>query len=234
LEDFSLKPVRVEQWNGFIFVSLDEAVPPLTEFLDPMPHDLQGYRTPTSTRLLRQQYVVKCNWKNFHDNTLCDYHVAIAHRTTLSPLQGPVRLYEHHFGKYVNLLYTPTPMDWRSRHRTLEHLGDRVRYGFFTYGIFPNLHSFALPNGICGWIRIDPITVETCQLTVDVYGVPGVSPDSDTLERDFGETTQEDIVLTEGVQRGYASGVYTAGVANGLEARILHQQRLIREWLQRG
>lgn len=231
LEDFSLTSVRVEQWDGFIFVSLDAAVPPLTEFLSPIPEDLRGYRTPATTRLVRSQYLVQCNWKNFHDNTLCDYHVAIAHPYTLSPLQGPVRLYEHEFGKYVNLLYTPTPADWRSNHSPLEHLSDRVRHGFFTYGIFPNLHSFALPNGICGWIKIEPITVNTCRVKVDVYGIPEISPDPATIERDFNATTQEDIVLTEGVQRGYTSGAYTAGIANGLEARILHQQRLIRQYL---
>ena len=46
--------------------------------------------------LLRSESVaLRCNWKVAHDNTLDDYHVAIAHPTTLHREQGPVRHYRH-------------------------------------------------------------------------------------------------------------------------------------------
>jgi phenylpropionate dioxygenase-like ring-hydroxylating dioxygenase large terminal subunit len=233
-EDFPLKPIRLAEWDGWLFVCFDDTAPPLIEFLDPIPQDLQGHRTAATQLLAQKSYAVACNWKNFHDNTLCDYHVAIAHRQTLSPIQGPMRLYEHHFGQYVNLLYTPTTPDWRANYPALEHLGDRSRYGFFTYGIFPNQHFAAMPNGFLLWIRIDPLTVNTCQVNTEIYGIPGITPPGSELVKSIDATMSEDIALTEGVQRGYASGAYTAGIANGLEARILHQQRLIRQFLLDG
>ncbi|HEY9647729.1 MAG TPA: aromatic ring-hydroxylating dioxygenase subunit alpha, partial [Chroococcidiopsis sp.] len=229
--DFPLVAVRVDEWAGFVFVCFDPAAPPLLDYLHPIPTYMAGYRTADTKLLVRRDNPVACNWKNFHDNTLCDYHVAIAHRETLSPVQGPVRLYEHEFHPYVNLLYTPTTPAWRAENPVLEHLPERNRLGFYTFGIFPNLHLFAFPNSMFGWVQITPLTAETCQVTADVYGVPGLCPLPSIMEADFDATTAEDICLTEGVQRGYASGAYTAGVANGLEDRILHHQRLIRRYL---
>jgi phenylpropionate dioxygenase-like ring-hydroxylating dioxygenase large terminal subunit len=234
LQDFPLTEVRVEQWQGFIFICFDQDAPTLSEFLGDIPTTLAGHRTTTTKLMLQKQYTVNCNWKVYHDNTLCDYHVAIAHRKTLNPVQGPVRLYEHHFNPYVNLLYTPTTPDWRSRNSVLESLPERNRQGFFTFGIFPNLHLLALPNGILAWIRLDPLTVETCVVYLEIYGIPGLSPDSEGLLQEFEAFMFEDIKITEGVQRGYASGIYHHGPINHLEDRIAHHQQLIREFLMTG
>lgn len=230
LADFPLKSVRCEQWQGFIFVSFTSDVPPLQEFLGSAGKTLESHRTEATKLLGHRQYQVNCNWKNYHDNTLCDYHVPVVHRQTLNVIQGPVPLYEHYFEPFVNLLYTPTTQQWRAENQVLDHLQERARFGFFTYGIFPNLHLIALPNGVLSWLRIDPITVETCQVNVEIYGIPGMDTASELIE-EFEAFMHEDMTVTEMVQRGYASGAYTPGVANQLEDRILHQQRLIRQFL---
>jgi phenylpropionate dioxygenase-like ring-hydroxylating dioxygenase large terminal subunit len=232
MADFPLRSVRLETWNDFMFICLDPTAPSLLEFLAPIPDTLVGYRTETTQRLLTRTYTVACNWKNFHDNTLCDYHVAIAHRKTLSPIQGPIPLYEHEFTEYVNLLYSPLPDFWYTTHRTLPHLSKRCHDGFFTYGIFPNLHLVAMPDGLLAWIQIIPQAVDTCQVQIEVYGIPAYYDSIDAVAADFNAVTQEDIRLTEGVQRGYTSGVYKTGIANGLEARIIHHQNLFRRYLK--
>ncbi|MBZ8181884.1 aromatic ring-hydroxylating oxygenase subunit alpha [Oscillatoria salina] len=231
-EDFPLKKVRCEQWLGFIFVCFSEDTPPLEEYLGEIIGSVKEHHTEATKLLVKKQYSVACNWKNYHDNTLCDYHVPIVHPHTLNPIQGSVCYYEHFFDRYVNLLYTPTTKEWRSRYPSLSHLSDRARFGFFTYGIFPNLHLLALPNGVLAWLRIDPVTVESCLVNLEIYGIPDFSPPAAELASDFEAFMSEDMKITEGVQKGYASGVYQAGLANELEARILHQQQLIRSCLQ--
>jgi phenylpropionate dioxygenase-like ring-hydroxylating dioxygenase large terminal subunit len=230
-EDFSLKSVRCESWQGFIFISFEPNVPPLEEFLGMAGKTLKSHYTEATKLLVQKQYQVHCNWKNYHDNTLCDYHVPVVHRTTLNELQGPVRFYEHSFDRYVNLLYTPTPQQWREENASLDHLSERDRFGFYTFGIFPNLHLLALPNGVIVWLRIDPLTVDTCQINLEIYGIPEFSPSATILQEEFETFMKEDIEITELVQKGYATGVYSSGIANQLEDRILHQQRLIREFL---
>lgn len=233
LEDFPLKLLRCEHWQEFIFVSFEPNVPPLEEFLGMAGKTLKSHQTETTKLLVQKQYQVHCNWKNYHDNTLCDYHVPVVHRTTLNELQGPVRFYEHSFDKYVNLLYTPTPQPWRDENLPLEHLSERDRLGFYTFGIFPNLHLLALPNGVIVWLRIDPLTVDTCQINLEIYGIPEFSPPKNILLEEFETFMKEDMEITELVQKGYATGAYSSGIANQLENRILHQQDLIREFLLR-
>lgn len=233
-QDFSLDSIRLETWSGFIFVCLDDRTPPLEKFLGSIPDNLGQHRTPDGRKLISKQYTVACNWKNYHDNTLCDYHVAIAHRTTLNQVQGPIRQYRHRLEPYVNLLYTPTTETWRAGHKVLPHLTGPSRDGFFTYGIYPNLHLLGLPNGLLGWIRIDPLAVDRCQVTLDIYGDPADVPSRDVLLAEFEAFMQEDMELTESVQQGYASGVYQQGPVNGLETRIIHQQSLIHRAIAAG
>jgi phenylpropionate dioxygenase-like ring-hydroxylating dioxygenase large terminal subunit len=232
--DYSLVPVRLEQWQGFVFVCFADEAPPLEQYLGRIPTELRGHCTPDSQLLVQKQYQVQCNWKNYHDNTLCDYHVAIAHRTTLDAVQGPVHKYQHDFDSFVNLLYTPITEDWLSENHVLESLNDRSRYGFYTFGIFPNLHLVALPDASLAWLRIDPITVDTSVINLEIYGVPELSPPIDRLVQNFEDFMLEDVAITEAVQRGYASGAYHSGPANQLEDRITHQQQIIRQFLQAG
>jgi phenylpropionate dioxygenase-like ring-hydroxylating dioxygenase large terminal subunit len=231
---YGLKSVRIESWSGFLFVCLGETAPPLEEFLGSIPRQLGQHRTPTTRMLLTQSRQVACNWKNYHDNTLCDYHVAIAHRHTLHRVQGPVKLYQHQLEPYVNLLYTPVPQSWQVTHPIRPDLPELSRQGFLTYGIFPNLHLLGLPNGLLAWIQIDPLTVETCQVSLEIFGDPALSPPGATLKADFEAFMAEDMALTESVQRGYASGAYQPGPVNGLEVRIAHQQHLILAALNEG
>ncbi|MFP4694548.1 MAG: aromatic ring-hydroxylating oxygenase subunit alpha, partial [Halothece sp.] len=70
LDDYPLKPIRCEQWEGFIFICFDETAPPLATFLDAIPKQIQGYRQPETKQLVQKQYKVACNWKVYHDNTL--------------------------------------------------------------------------------------------------------------------------------------------------------------------
>ncbi|MDR9403135.1 MAG: aromatic ring-hydroxylating dioxygenase subunit alpha [Halothece sp. Uz-M2-17] len=233
LEDYPLKAIRCDVWEGFLFVSFNPNAPELKTFLGSIPQTIQGYRLPETKLLVQETYEVACNWKVYHDNTLCDYHVPVVHRNTLNKVQGAVRYYKHYFDTYVNLLYTPTTEQWRKDHPILDTIPlEKARYGFFTYGIFPNLHFLALPDGVLAWIRIDPLTVNSCQVHLEIYGIPDFSLPAEQLSEEFAAFMKEDMAVTEMVQKGYESGGYEGGIANQLEDRILHQQTLIRDFLR--
>ncbi|MBT9313533.1 aromatic ring-hydroxylating oxygenase subunit alpha [Leptothoe kymatousa] len=230
-ENYPLSPIRLESWSGFLFICFSDDAPSLHDFLGSIPQHLGHHRRGQTRLLLSQRQVVNCNWKNFHDNTLCDYHVAIAHRHTLHKVQGPIKHYSHHLETYTNCLRTPVTPDWQAENTALPDLPKLSQTAFFTYGIFPNLHLLGLPNGMLAWLYIAPLTSNTCELRSEVYGIPELSPSIATLKADFDAFTSEDIILTENVQKGYASGAYTPGPVNQLEARIVHQQQLILDFI---
>ncbi|MEM8613512.1 MAG: aromatic ring-hydroxylating dioxygenase subunit alpha [Cyanobacteria bacterium P01_H01_bin.105] len=234
LEAYDLTPIRIDTWCGFLFICFTDDAPSLSRFLGSIPTHLGHHRQDETRLLLSQKKVVACNWKNLHDNTLCDYHVAIAHRETLHKVQGPIKHYEHHLETYTNLLRTPIPNSWPAENSVRSDLPELGRTSFLTYGIFPNLHLLGLPNGLLAWLYIEPLTADTCELRSEIYGVPSLSPPLATLKADFDAFSEEDIALTESVQKGYASGAYQPGPVNQLEARIVHQQQLILNFLQLG
>lgn len=231
-QDYPLKPVRLECWSGFLFICFSETAPSLETFLGSIVTHLGHHRREDTALLFSESQEVACNWKNYHDNTLCDYHVAIAHRKTIHKLQGPIKQYRHQFEDYINLLYTPVLESWQAENPTLPGLSDFASSHFFTYGLFPNLHLLGFPNGVLAWIQIEPLATDRCQVNLEVYGIPEMSPPLERLKTDFDDFMAEDVVLTESVQQGYASGGYVPGPVSQLEARIVHQQHLILQQLQ--
>ena len=224
---YALSPVRVASWCDFLFVCFAQNAPDLETFLNPIPTHISSHRRSSTKLLFRQSRSVACNWKVYHDNTLCDYHVAIAHRTTLNKLQGPVKAYRHQFWQYTNLLYTPTLASWRTSNAVLPELSTFAQDNFLTYGIFPNLHLLALPNGLLAWIRIDPVAVDRSEVVLEVYGPPEMLAKREAIQTEFNSFIAEDEALVESVQIGYASGAYVPGPVSQLEHRIVQQQQLI-------
>ncbi len=229
---YELTAVRIASWADFLFVCLGETAPDLKTFLAPIPIQVANHRQESTQLLFKQSRSVACNWKVYHDNTLCDYHVAIAHRTTLHQLQGPIKGYRHQFGAYTNLLHTPTLPAWRDRSSVLPNLPPFATNHFLTYGIFPNLHLLALPDGLLAWIRIDPVTVDRSDVVLEVYGPSEMLAEREAIQAEFNAFITEDEALVESVQLGYASGAYRPGPVSQLEHRIVHQQRLILQHLE--
>lgn len=237
----SLKSVRLETWGPLMFVSLNQSAPPLSEFLGEAIALMAGFPMDSLTLLFSGDYELKCNWKTFHDNGLCDYHVNIAHQKTLKDIQGKIKDYEYVFGDYINALVTPTTASWRADNKLWDALDDPFRSRFVTFGIFPNLHVYALPDGTLYVERIDAISTHSCRMHGEVYGLPHHLKSVDTIKQWYDELFAEDKVLAEAVQKGYvsirresASASFTPGPINYLESRVIHQQQLIRRFLLSG
>jgi len=160
--------------------------------------------------LLRSESVaLRCNWKVAHDNTLDDYHVAIAHPTTLHREQGPVRHYRHALSNHGTLLATPWPGGGE----------------FLTFGLAPWTHLLLWPDGRMAVIQFPPLAVDQCRMDLWLLGDAAMEPTADTWLAEMRTFLEEDRQLVEGCQRGYASGL-RPGPAHRLEQRILQQQAL--------
>jgi phenylpropionate dioxygenase-like ring-hydroxylating dioxygenase large terminal subunit len=163
-----------------------------------------------------------CNWKIAHDNTLDDYHVAIAHPTTLHRVQGPVRHYRHRFGVWANVLATPYE----------EHGGASGE--FLTFGLPPWLHMLFWPDGRQVVIQFLPAGLDRCLMQVTLLGPADRLAEGETLMAEMVHFLAEDRRLVESAQGGYGER-FRPGPPHRLEARILHQQaiyaRLMKAWL---
>ncbi len=78
-EDFSLVPVRTEEWFNLIFVNLDLAARPLRECLGELPQQAEKFHFSGMKLFERRTYDMKCNWKTYVDNYLEGYHLPSVH-----------------------------------------------------------------------------------------------------------------------------------------------------------
>src|SRR5262249_32617404 len=93
-----LRPVRLEEWGGLLFVNLDGSAAPLRGDLAPLTECIEGWYRPD--RLKKEGSVeISGNWKLILDNFLEFYHLAGLHRQRVGkilPDESAFALFRHH------------------------------------------------------------------------------------------------------------------------------------------
>lgn len=208
-QDWPLQELHCREVAGLIWVALGADPLPLDEQMDLVMEEAGSLLDVPRQLLRRKVGTLQCNWKIAHDNTLDDYHVAIAHPKTLHREQGPVRHYRHALSTHVSLLATP-------------HAGGGE---FLTFGLAPWTHLLFWPDGRLALIQFPPLDLERCRLEIWLLGDPALEPQADLWMHELHTFLEEDRRLVEAAQLGYASGL-VPGPPHRLECRILQQQAL--------
>jgi phenylpropionate dioxygenase-like ring-hydroxylating dioxygenase large terminal subunit len=90
-DDWPLPTLRCQERIGLVWVALGDDPLPLEAQLDLVLNEAGASLEQPRQLVQRREFSLACNWKIAHDNTLDDYHVAIAHPTTLHREQGVKR-----------------------------------------------------------------------------------------------------------------------------------------------
>jgi phenylpropionate dioxygenase-like ring-hydroxylating dioxygenase large terminal subunit len=78
--DYGLAPVRVDTWEGFIFVNLDDTdTTSLRDYLGRLAWGLEGYPFDKMTQVHKYRAEVGANWKLFIDAFTEFYHAPVLH-----------------------------------------------------------------------------------------------------------------------------------------------------------
>jgi phenylpropionate dioxygenase-like ring-hydroxylating dioxygenase large terminal subunit len=219
--DWPLQELACRELGPLLWVALGPDPLPLEQQLDLVLDEAGDLFAEPRQLLAREQRSLACNWKIAHDNTLDDYHVAIAHPTTLHREQGPVRLYRHALSPHGTLLATPIPPG-----------GEGEASGtFFTFGLAPWTHLLLWPDRRLALISFLPgAELDQCTMEVWLFGPAEAADTASSWMAAMQGFLEEDRHLVESAQRGYASGL-TPGPPHRLEQRILQWQALYRRLL---
>ncbi len=82
-QDYSLVPIKLDTWGGFLFINFDEKSGPLKDYLGDLPEKLAPYDLGNMACVRRRQYDMVCNWKLFVENAKESYHIGTVHRATI-------------------------------------------------------------------------------------------------------------------------------------------------------
>jgi phenylpropionate dioxygenase-like ring-hydroxylating dioxygenase large terminal subunit len=78
--EYGLKSVRCEIWEGFIFINLDPDALPLSEYLGELAKGLEGYPFHEMTEVYTYRAEIGSNWKLFIDAFAEFYHAPVLHQ----------------------------------------------------------------------------------------------------------------------------------------------------------
>lgn len=85
VENIRLNELRLEIWEGLIFVSLDPEADPLAPRLEPLRVHVRRFGLAAKQITFVADDEIACNWKVLVENFCESYHVSKVHRTTLEP-----------------------------------------------------------------------------------------------------------------------------------------------------
>jgi choline monooxygenase len=203
-----LVPIRVETWECFVFINLDNHAAPLAEFLG----GLVGRMAPLGISKLhyfdRRTYDINCNWKVFVDNYLDGgYHVPHLHKGLNSVLDYKQYTIENE-GRYC-LQSSPMVSSNTDAATGAARKGDRAWYFWQHPNLMINCYEGYMDTNL-----VIPVDVDHCHVIFDFY-----FGDIRDARREYNEQSvnvgnrvqEEDLDICEDVQRGLKSRAYRAG-----------------------
>ena len=216
--EIRLPRVQVQEWQGLVFVALSGDTPPFAAVFKDIsariaPVDLSAMRFAK-----RDSYRIACNWKVYVDNFLEGYHLPFVHPGLSKVLD--YRVYDTELHDWYSLQHSPL--------RNNDGIyGDGQAFYYF---IYPNIMLNITP-GRLQTNRIIPDGHGHCVVEFDYYYTddPQVQARIEAEQAFSDEIQTEDIHICEQVQRGLASGSYSAGRLNPKrESGVWHFQNLLR------
>ena len=207
-QDNGLVPVRVDTWEQFVFVNLDDDAAPLAEFLGGLAKRVAPLGLSKLHYFSSQSYDIHCNWKVFVDNYLDGgYHVPHLHKGLNSVLDYKQYTIENE-DRYC-LQSSPMVSSDEDADTGTTRRGDRAWY----FWLHPNF-MFNCYEGYLDTNLVIPVDEDHCRVIFDFY----FSDISDSA-RAYNEASVavgnrvqgEDLGICEAVQRGLKSRAYGAG-----------------------
>jgi phenylpropionate dioxygenase-like ring-hydroxylating dioxygenase large terminal subunit len=227
---FRLPELRCEIWQGWIYVTLDSALPSLAGALAPLAGVVDRYAMAEYVPVIQQDQVWQTNWKLLNENFMEGYHGPVVHRTTVG---AGVAVADTEFPEPRGEAFTystftkPETARYGRAHPDNRRLQGRWRYTAVLPTVFP-CHSFSLSPDYLWYLSLRPRGPGEVAVRIGVSIAPeNHAAETDlpgyirTLEGFFDQVNAEDRMTVEGLYRGIQAPLATGGPLSWLE-RELH------------
>ena len=220
-EDFSLVPVRTEEWFNLVFVNLDPDAAPVRECLSELHQQLEKFAFSEMKLFERRTYDMKCNWKTYVDNYLEGYHLPSVHpglNRELDYNSYVVEPYSRYVRQFSPIRGSP-PGDTAPR-RYQDARNDLTTDYFW---IFPNWMLNCYPDNVSLNIVL-PVEPERSLAIFEWYLPPkDHSSPAAKASVEFSDQIQlEDVAICETVQKNLRSRSYSRGRFSTTQEKGVH------------
>lgn len=220
---FGLIKLRVECWQGLVFVCLDEAAPPLLDWLGDVVEIAAEFPTLGDMTFIREvTREGRANWKTYGDNSAEGYHLPLIHRELAkSTPSKAITIAPYERGQFVGFRVGYDPDRGQE---------SRQGKGFWVYK-FPGLLLHFSETGI-NLEQVVPRGPDGIRLVRWFWFLDPDPARCETAIRDSAAVMDEDLQICQEVQRNLAAGIYQIGrLSPETEAGTIYIQSLIRHAL---
>lgn len=226
--DCGLPNVRVETWQGFIFVSLDPKAPSLASKLASLAPITDGYDMGDMVVATSLDFDCPWNWKILVENWMEAYHHIGPHKDSVQPTHHAKDSYVSGDIEYGwSVLHMPEAPGQPEQQGlpTLPNLDDTQRSEMLASVIMPTFCWFNTPS-VSFWYQLTPRAHDQMHLTIHTL-LPRALADADTdgeiaaaVQASIEHVHLEDIAVNEGPWRGLHAPLTRQGRLSHLEEAI--------------
>jgi phenylpropionate dioxygenase-like ring-hydroxylating dioxygenase large terminal subunit len=220
-EELGLKPVELQNWRGFLFVTLEPGLPSVAEMMAPYEHEVEPYRFEDLGVLGRVTVRPRqLNWKTLCDNYSDHLHIPVGH-------PGLTRLFGRNYridaepfadrmqGDLVDAdSANPSERMYQRYMPEAEHLPESHRRKWLYYKLFPNIAFDIYPDQV-DFMQFIPVSSTETLLREISYALPDDRREMKAVRylnwRINRRVNAEDTELITRVQNGMQSASYEAG-----------------------
>ncbi len=220
-EDHGLFPVALEQWRGFLFVTLEPGSPSVAEMMAPYEDEVAPYRFEELRVMGRVTLRPRpLNWKTIADNYSDHLHIPVGH-------PGLSRLFERNYRieakDWVDRMEgdlvekesaNPSERAYQKLLPEAEHLPPSHRRKWLYYKLFPNVAFDIYPDQV-DFMQFLPVSGTETVIREISYALPDKRRDMKAARflnwRINRRVNAEDTELITRVQLGMQSASYEAG-----------------------
>jgi phenylpropionate dioxygenase-like ring-hydroxylating dioxygenase large terminal subunit len=247
LHDYSLYPVKIEELLGFVWINLEPNCETLSSYLGDFPARFLRYKMEDLVwKGTIGMYEIACNWKIFVEGSNECYHCQTVHPETLASV------FRHHIpfpnneirGPYVMFYYEhPTKngtIPWlRWSQATTSGAGpseEDFRRVWIPW-VFPNTQFNIAPDYVLT-IQVWPDGPRHTKMISNMYVPKSLKNNRFLNQRIKLAFKSNDLInrqdkgISEMVQRGIESEVFSEGAFHFLEATVYHFQSMVRKALE--
>lgn len=189
---YGLFPVRLETWQGLIFVNLDLAAAPLAEALAPL---AGADPLPGFPLVQRRTHDLACNWKTYVENYLEGYHLPMVH----PEFDTDVVVADYRTEIEGQVIFASAPAR------------DASVYAGTWAWLWPNLALNIYRHGYM-IERMTAVGAEATRLDYFYFFDPGRTAELADMYAVSDLVTAQDKQVCEAVQRNLRTGIYRGGV----------------------
>jgi phenylpropionate dioxygenase-like ring-hydroxylating dioxygenase large terminal subunit len=220
-ETLGLVPIALENWRGFLFVTLEQGALSVAEMMAPYEDEVAPYRFEDLRAIGRvTNRPRKLNWKTIADNYSDGLHIPVGHPglTRLFGRNYKIEAKEHVDRMEGELVDKPSsnPSERIYQHYLpqAEHLPPSHRCKWVYYKLFPNIAFDVYPDQV-DFMQFLPISATESVLREISYGLPDERREMKAVRylnwRINRRVNAEDTELITRVQLGMQSPSYVAG-----------------------